>query len=153
VRFVAKIDVVDEIVMDSPPSVVYKGLLEEIGGVTRTFMPYYEFKLRGDMPVHEGTVFDVTVNPKSSVNAKFFAKITKLVEDKTIEEEYEGDFVGTGKWTFEPTDGKTNVQFRVNIRTNRLLFSFVAPFVDFKKNHVDVTQKALKALNSYLSKK
>jgi ribosome-associated toxin RatA of RatAB toxin-antitoxin module len=148
-----KIDVLDEAVIDSPPMVVYNALLNEIAGVTHTFMPYYEFKLRGDMPVREGAIFDVTVNPKSRINAKFSAKVTKIVEAKSIEEEYAGDFIGTGKWTFEPTDGKTKVQFRVNIRTNRLLFSLVSPFVDFGKSHSDVTQKGLKALNSYLSKK
>ncbi len=65
-----------------------------------------------------------------------------------------GDFVGTGKWTFEPTsDGKTKVQYRFNATTNRLLFSLVSPFVNIGKNHSDVMQTGFKACNSYLCKK
>jgi hypothetical protein len=51
------------------------------------------------------------------------------VEAKSIEFDYSGDFIGTGKWTFEPMDGKTKAQYRLDVRTNRLLFSIVAPFM------------------------
>ena len=128
--------------------------MNEIAGVTYWWMPYLEFKPRGDMPVdREGAIFDATINPTSRMNAKFSAKVTKIVEAKLIEEEIAGDFVGTASWTFEPKDGKTKVQFRFNARTNRLLMSLFSPFVDFEKRHSDTMQKGFKALNSYLSKK
>ena len=149
-----KIDVISEAVIDSPPLVVYKALLNEFAGVTHWWMPILGFKLRGDLPIdREGAIFDATVNPTSRMNAKFSAKVTKIVEAKFIEEEIAGDFVGTGKWTFEPTDGKTKVQVRFNARTNRLLMSIFSPFVNFEKRHSDTMQKGFKALNSYLSKK
>jgi carbon monoxide dehydrogenase subunit G len=81
------------------------------------------------------------------------AKRTKIVEAKSIEEEIAGDSVGTGEWTFEPTDGKTKVQYRFNCRTNRLLATLVSPFVNIGKGHSEMMQKGFKALNSYLSKK
>ena len=149
-----KIDVISEAVIDSPPMVVYNALLNEIAGSTHWWMPYLGFKLRGDMPFdREGAIFDATINPTSRMNVKFSAKVTKIVEAKLIEEEIAGDFVGTGTWTFEPTDGKTKVQVRFNVKTNGLAFSLVSPFVNFGKRHSDVMQKGFKALNSYLSKK
>ena len=113
-----------------------------------------EFKLRGDIPIdHEGAIYDATISPKSRMNAKFSAKVTKIVEANSIELEMTGALVGTEYYTFEPTDGKTNLQIRLNVRTNRLFFSLVSPFVDIGKKHSDNMQKGFKALNSYLSKK
>ena len=105
-----KIDVIDEAVIDSPPTVVYKAILNEYAGVTHWWMPYFEFKPRGDIPIdREGAIVDVTINPKSRINSTVSEKWTKLAEAKSIEEEIAGDFVGTAKWTFEPTNGKTKV--------------------------------------------
>jgi len=148
-----KIDVLDEAVIDAPPMVVYKAILNEYAGVTHWWMPILEFKLRGDMPIdREGAICDITAHGHGAT-AKFSCKMTKIVEAKSIEEEIAGDFVGTGTWTFEPTDGKMKVQYRFNVRTNRLLFSLVSPFVNIGKGHSDGMQKGFKALNSYLSKK
>jgi hypothetical protein len=147
-----KIDVLDEAVIDSPLMVVYKAILNEYAGVTHWWMPYLEFKLRGDLPIdREGAIFDMIGHGRGM--RPLPAKMTKIVEAKSIEYEIAGDFVGTGKYTFEPTDGKTKVQYRLNCRTNRLLFSLVSPFVNIGKGHSDNMQKGFKALNSYLSKK
>jgi len=149
-----KIDVTDEAVIDSPPMVVYKAILNEYAGITRWWMPYLEIKPRGNIPFDsEGAIFDLTIYPTGRMNFKFSGKRTKIVEAKSIDEEYAGAFVGTGTWTFEPTDGKTKVKYRFNIRTNKLLFSLFYPFVDFGKKHSQVMQNGFKALNSYLSKK
>jgi uncharacterized protein YndB with AHSA1/START domain len=150
-----KIDVTDETVIDAPPMAVYKAILNEFTGVTHWWMPYLGFKLRGNMPVdHEGAIFDYTVFPESRMkSSKISAKVTTIVEAKSIELEFAGDFVGTEKFTFEPTDGKTKLQIRLNARTTRLLVSVVSPFVNIGKGHSDVMQKGFKALNSYLNKK
>ena len=114
--------------------VVYKALLNEYAGVTHWWMPYLESKLRGDMPVREGAIFDVTINPTSRIaSSKVSDKVTKIVEAKLIEEEVAGDFVGTASWTFEPTDGKTKVQYRFNARTNKLFFSCLSVREHWKK--------------------
>ena len=149
-----KIDVTDEALIDSSPMEVYKAILNEVAGVTQWWMPDIEFKLRGDVPtVCEGAVVDVTLNPEGRIKCKFSGKYTKVVEAKLIEEEYTGDWVGTGTFIFEPTDGKTKLQFRFNAKSNRLLFSLVSPFVNMGKMHSDMIQKGFKSLNSYLSKK
>lgn len=149
-----RIDVISEAVIDSPPVEVYKALLNEVSGVTHWWMPYMGFKLRGETPIdHEGAIYDATINPTSRMNAKFSAKLTKIVEAKLIEEEVAGSFTGTASWAFEPMDGKTKVQVRFNVKTNGILLSLFSPFVDYGKNHRDIMEKGLKALNSYLSGK
>jgi hypothetical protein len=144
-----KYDVTDEAVIDSPPMVVYKAVLDEYAGVTNWWAPILEFKLRVDLPIdHEGAIGDML-----SKGAKCSFKVTKIAEGKSIEMDIAGDLVGTGTWTFEPADGKTKVKYRSNVRTNKALFSLVSPFVNFGKTHSDNMQKGFKALNNYLSKK
>jgi hypothetical protein len=147
-----KFDGVEEVVIDSPSMVVYKAVLNEFAGVTHWWMPLRECKLRGDIPIREGAICDITMHAKG-VTSKASVKVTKIEEAKSIGLEFIGDFLGTEEWTFEPTDGKTKLQYRVNARTNRLLFSVVSPFVNFGKGHSDGMQYGFKALNSYLSKK
>jgi hypothetical protein len=147
-----RIDALDEAVIDSSPLTVYKAILNEAAGVTHWWMPHWESKLRGEIPINrEGAIFDITIH--RSGTPRFSGKITKIVEAKSIEVEFEGDFVGTGEWTFEPTDGKTRMQYRWNVRPERLSFVLLSPFMDIGKIHSDVIQKGFKALNSYLSKK
>jgi hypothetical protein len=149
-----KIDVTDEAIIDSPPLEVYKAILDEYAGVTHWFMPILAYKLRGDMPIREGAVVDITINPTGRMKSKVSEKMTKLVEAKSIEEEVAGDFVGNREWTFEPTpEGKTKVQCHFNVRTTTLFASVISPFVDIGKMHSDAMQKGYKALNSYLNKK
>jgi hypothetical protein len=149
-----RIDDIHEVIIDSPPLVVYEALLNEVAGVTHWWMPYMAFKLRGDIPIdHEGAIYDATISPTSRMNAKFSAKLTKIVEAKLIEENVAGCFVGTASWTFVPIDGKTKAIHRFNVRTNGISFSIVSPFVNFGKRHSDTMQKGFKALSSYLSKK
>jgi hypothetical protein len=147
-----KIDVTDEAVIDSPPLVVFKAILNETAGVTHWWMPHLESRLRGETPIdREGSIFDVTIHSRET--PRWTAKITKIVEGKLIELEEEGDIVGTGRWTFEPTDGKTKIRFRWNVRLKRLLFVLVSPFINIGQLHSEVMQKGFKALNSYLSQK
>jgi uncharacterized protein YndB with AHSA1/START domain len=149
-----KIDRLDEAVIDSPPLVVYKAILDEYAGATHWWMPHLEYRLKGDLPIdREGAIGEMIFHFSKRASSKSSFKVAKIVEAKLIEIEYSGDIVGTGTWTFEPTDGKTKVQYRSNSRTNSLLATLVSPFVDFGKGHSDVTQKGFKALNSYLSGK
>jgi len=115
-------------------------------------MPHWESKLREETPIdREGAIFDITIH--RSGTPRFSGKTTKIVEGKLIEVEFEGDFVGTGAWTFEPTDGKTRVQYRWTVKPKRLSFILLSPFINMGKSHSDVMQKGFKALNSYLSQK
>ncbi len=133
--------------------VVYKALLNEFAGITHLFMPCYEFKLKGDVPLnHEGAIFDLAIH-KKGVTSKLSGKITKIVETKSIKVEYAGDIIGTSEYTFKPMNGKTKVQIRFNTRTNSLVISLYSLFVNIKKEHSDMWQKSFKALNNYLNKK
>jgi hypothetical protein len=148
----AKIDVTDEAVMDGPPMAVYTAFLNELFGVTKWWMPHIRFNPMGSI-AREGAVFDATINPESKTSLKCSAKVTKLVEDKLIELEYAGDFVGTGVYTFEPKGGRTVTRFRFTVRPKKLLFRLIAPFVDTAKAHSQVMQLGFKACNDYLAQK
>jgi uncharacterized protein YndB with AHSA1/START domain len=149
-----KIETISEAMIDSPPLVVYKAFLDEISGVTNWWMPHMQYKLRGNMPIdREGAIFDAIINPTSRMNAKFSAKVTKIVKGKLLEDDISGCFIGKGKWTFEPTNGKTKMQFHMNARTNGIIYTIFAPFVNYKKNHINIMDKGFKALNNYLNKK
>jgi uncharacterized protein YndB with AHSA1/START domain len=154
VNVVPEVVATDEAIIDAPPMEVYKAILNEYAGVTHWWMPYIEHKPKGDIAIgHEGAICEKIAHGRG-MRVKFSEKITKIVKGKSIEVEQSGDFIGTGTWTFEPIDGKTRIQFRVNVRTNKLIFSLIAPFIrDIGKPHSESMQKGFNALNSYLSKK
>jgi hypothetical protein len=118
-------------------------------------MPIVEYKLSGNIPIdREGAIVEMIIHVTKRVTSKITFKVAKIAEAKSIELEYAGgDLVGTGTWTFEPTDGKTKVQYRLNARTNRLLVTLLSHFLNIKKGHSDTMQKGFKACNSYLCKK
>ena len=147
-----KFDVTDETVIDANPKIVYNAILDELAGVTHWSPPNVGYKLRGDLPIREGSIVDANIRDKG-LTVKFSITVKKLVEYKSIDEELAGDFVGTGNWTFAPTDEKTKAQYRINAKTNTLLFSLFAPFINTGKSHSDLMQKGFKGCNSYLCKK
>ena len=149
-----KMNVTDEAIIDGSPLEVYKAIIDEYSGITSWWMPTLEFKPRENKPFDcEDAICDVAAHG-AGMTGKFSIKLTKLEEAKLIEFDYSGDFIGTGNWTFEPMDGKTKVQQRLDVNTNRLIFSLVAPFMrNPAKPHSDAFKKGMKALNSYLSKK
>jgi hypothetical protein len=115
-------------------------------------MPLKESKIREGTPAgREGAIYDGTVHIRGTPKGSL--RITKIVEGKLIEFEEEGDFVGTGIWTFEPTNGKTKIGYRWSGRPKRLLIRLLSPFINIRKMHSDQQRKTFTALNSYLSKK
>ena len=130
-------DALDEAIIDRAPAVVYRAILDEYAGVTHWWMPYQESKLRGNAPIdHEGAIVGITIRTELERGTpRFSYKLTKIVEAKSIELEIAGDIEGTGEWTFEPTDGKTKVQFRWNVKPKRLLYVLLSPFVNMAKVH------------------
>ena len=146
-----KIDAVDETIIDASPLAVYKAVMDEYAGVTHWWMPYFELTPRGNVPLFgEGAIVDLIVHGRGT--PKFTAKITKIVKGESIEMDYTGDFVGTGKWTFELANGKTRVQKRVNYEVKKLSFVLLSPFVNMQKANSELMQKGFKGLNSYLNK-
>ncbi len=147
-----KIDVTDEGIVGAPPVVVYEAILNELAGVTH-WWSMTVYKLRGDTPIdHEGAISEATAgNRVVTIRASF--KVTRLLEAKSIELEVAGDLIGTATWILEPTDGKTRVQYRFNVRTNKLLFSILSPFGNLGKGHSAEVQKVFKALNNHVLEK
>jgi len=149
---VPRIDAFDEAVVDSSPLVVFKAILDEYAGITHWRMPLAESKIREGTPHgREGAIYDGRRHTRGTLKGSL--RITKIVEGKLIEFEEEGDFVGTGIWTFEPTNGKTKIGYRWSGRPQRLLVRLVSPFINIGRMHSDGMQKIFMALNSYLSQK
>jgi hypothetical protein len=74
----AKIDAIDEAVIDAPPMAVYEAILNVYAGATQLFMPALESKLRGDKAIDcEGAVCDV-MGHSHGITTKFSVKMTKL---------------------------------------------------------------------------
>ena len=149
----ARYDVVDEGIIDADLSTVFKAYTDEFGGITHLWMPFWESKPRGDdIIVQKGTVADITVQWKGTT--KFATRVTEFVKDELLNEEFfEGDFIGTGEWTFEPLDGKTKVRFRWKAKTNGLLLTLGALFIHIGKRHSEVVQELFKSWNRYLSQR
>ena len=147
----ARYDVVDEGLIDAGCSTVFKAYTDEFIGLTHWWMPYWESKPRGDDTiVQKGAVGDIKVNHKGT--AKFAARVTEFVKDRLVNIDFfEGDFIGTGEWTFEPLDGKTKVRFQWKVKTNGLALTLVDLFINIGKQHSEVVQEGFKALNRYLS--
>jgi hypothetical protein len=148
-----KADATDEAVIDAPPLVVYKAVLDEYAGRTMLWMPFVEIKSKGNIAMDcEGGICDV-ITRSHGLSGKFTDKVTKLEEGKLIALELAGDLVGTETWAFEPIGEKTKVTIHWIGGTNTILFALLGPFVSVNKVHSEITQKALAALGSHLSKK
>jgi len=145
-----KIDVVDEAIINSQPSVVFKALIGEFEGAKSWWMPHWEAKPRGEVPFSQiGGIIDITVHRIGT--PRWAARSTEIVPDKLLKAEFfEGDFLGNGEWTLEPIEDKTKVKFRFNVKTNKLLFTIVSPVVNIGNIHSDVMQKGFLQLDKYL---
>lgn len=148
-----KFNVVDESIIDAPPLVVCKAILDELAGVSNWWLPDVETKVIGNIPPgRAGMISEIRVHRTG--NARFTWKLTRIVDGELIDIKYGGDFAGNGKWTFEPVDGKTRIRFYwIDIVPKKVLFILVSPFIDLRKSHSEVMHAGFKSLNNYLNKK
>jgi hypothetical protein len=150
------VDALTETVINAPPEVVYKEILDLFAGDSQWHIPNTVKEHRSNTPLGKvGAIYDIKISG-TGVAVKINSKITKIVENKLIEFEEGGDFAGTATWIFEPLDGKTDLKFRWNARPNTLLFKvflnlFISP-EKIEKNHIETNLQGFKLLNEYLNK-
>jgi len=153
----ARIDVVDEAVIDADRLRVFKALIDEANGRTHWWMPYWEAKPRDTKEFgQKGSAIDITTHRAGARpgtrGTKFSARITEAIEGKLLKVDFfDGDFLGNGEWKFEPIDGKTKVRYRWNVVPHRWAYRMLAPFVKMGKMHSDIMQEGFKGLNRYLA--
>jgi hypothetical protein len=156
----ARIDVVDEAVVDADQSRVFKALIDEANGRTNWWIPYWQAKPRDEKGFGEkGSAIDIMTHrggtQKSDARgAKFSARITEVIEGRLLKVDFfEGDFLGNGEWNFEPMNGRTKVRYRWNVVPHRWAYRFLAPFFKERmgKMHSDIMQEGFKGLNRYLT--
>lgn len=142
---------VDEAIIASSPDKVFNAVLEECAGITHWWMPLYEIKPRVGTPLRKtGMVSDVVLHGLSTL--RFSWTVINLEENKSIEVAYDGDFLATGEWVFEPVDSKTRVKYIWKGKPNNLLLSIGFMFMNTKKVHSDAIQQGFKGLSDYISK-
>lgn len=148
-----KVDVTDEIIIDAPPMVVFRAILDEYSGITHFWMPHLEFKPRvAKLMDCEGGICDITAR-SHGLAANFSVKVIRIDPGKAINMELTGDLTGTENWIFEPLDGKTKVQLQWKGATNKLIFTLLSPIASAEKAHSESIQKGFKVLNAALTKK
>jgi hypothetical protein len=77
----AQIDVVDEAIIDADPASTYDALLNEFRGSTDWWMPHWEARPRGHIPVGQvGAVVEIIA--RGSGTSMFTAKITQVIESQ-----------------------------------------------------------------------
>jgi hypothetical protein len=146
-----KFDIVVEALIDAPPHVAMKAILDRNSGTINWGMPQMESKLKEGSPIGTNMVCVGTFHTKG-MKTRIVFKTTKIVEDKLMQIEYleGGDFKGSEEYTLEPLDGKTRIRLQMNVQPNRLLLAILAPVV--KKTLVSAAQDQFKLLNDHVKK-
>lgn len=136
------IDVVDDIVINAPPSVPFKLVFDYLDW--NTWNPIYRCELVEGQAVGEGAVLSHRYGYPPLILSSFLRRIDRVVENERLEESYiDGDLVGTGVWMFEDLgNGSTRVAYDCKVRSNRFL-SHIALALGGTKGHSDVYQKLL----------
>ena len=143
-------DVVDEAVLDASPERVFEALLDEIRGKVGWWKPMFAARARRpEMVGKVGAVIDVKLG--CAFKPRFTARMVEVVTSRRVRVEFfEGDFLGTGDWSFEPVGPRTRVRFRWRVRGNRFVFRVVAPFVDLGRIHSGVVENGFAGLRGHL---
>jgi len=128
-------DAVDSIAIEAPPEKVFDTVLDYAN--IHTWWKYYRCEVIGGGPVKEGTrvrhrILIPVVQPKPS----FVRTIRKIVPGARIEETYdEGDYVGSGVWTFEGNGKTTTATFTCSLRSNNVMAHIGTALLGARAHH------------------
>ncbi|MDP3940509.1 MAG: SRPBCC family protein [Deltaproteobacteria bacterium] len=116
-----KLDAVDSISIQAPADKVFEAVLDYANH--HAWWKHYQCEVEGGGPVKEGTRVRHVINiPVIQPKPNFVRTIRKIVPNERIEETYdEGDYVGTGVWTFERQGALTVATFTCHARSNNLI--------------------------------
>ena len=115
--------------------------------------PHLEADIKGsEKLIQANSIVEIKIH--YIVTTKFFARIKDIRKDNNIEVKYfEEDFLGTGRWSFEPIDEKTKVRYQFQAKPNSILTRFLLRFIDFQKAHSKIMQSGFQGLNKCLGEK
>lgn len=116
-----KLNAVDSISIQAPASKVFETVLDYPNH--HQWWKRYTCEVIGGGPVKEGSRIQHRINiPVVQPKPNFIRTIRKIVPDQRIEETYdEGDYVGTGVWTFEQRGEFTVATFTCAARSNNFI--------------------------------
>jgi uncharacterized protein YndB with AHSA1/START domain len=89
----ARIDVVDEVVIDADQSRVFKALIDEANARTNWWMPYWQAKSRDQEGFgQKGSAIDITTHrggaKPGARGTKFSGRITEVIEGKLLKVDF-----------------------------------------------------------------
>lgn len=115
------LNAVDAVSIQAPASRVFETVLDYPNH--HQWWKYYTCEVIGGGPVKEGARIQHRINiPVLQPKPNFIRTIRKIVPNERIEETYdEGDYVGTGVWTFEQRGELTVATFTAAARSNNVL--------------------------------
>lgn len=130
-----KLDAVDSISIQATADKVFGTVLDY--GNHHAWWKHYQCEVEGGGPVKEGTRVRHVINiPVVQPKPNFVRTIRKIVPNERIEETYdEGDYVGTGVWTFERQGALTVATFTCRLRSNNLLTHIVTALIRARGHH------------------
>ncbi len=143
-------DVNDEAFIDADPLTVFHALVNEVRGDTQWWRPHFEAKPRDpELFGQVGSVVDVQI--RWILRPRFSAKVREVEAGRLFRVEFfQGAFIGSGNWSFEPAEQGTHVQFRWAVRSNLWRYSLAAPFVDLGAIHSKVVRAGFEGLQEYV---
>lgn len=130
-----KLDAVDSISIQAPAMKVFETVLDYAN--LHEWWKRYRCEVEGGGPVKEGTRVRHVINiPVVQPKPTFVRTIRKIVPGERIEETYdEGDYVGTGVWTFEPRGALTAATFTCHVRSNNLHTHIATALIGARGHH------------------
>ncbi len=142
-------ETIDQLVIRARPEALFDTILDYPH--MQDWYPRYRVSVRGGGDVVEGARLDHELAaPGSPVKSRFVRTVQRIDRPRSIEETYDGgDLVGTGRWTFEPTDeGLTRVSFWCDVRSNTWLMH-LGFLLAGERGHNMVYQEILAALKKH----
>lgn len=146
-------DVTDRALIDAPPEVVFRAIVDEHDGKTSWWTPHHSMKLReGNSYGEVGALLDNTVRVRGRFPIRFTTRTVEVEDAKMIRIEYvENAFRGAAQWTFEGVGDKTELSQCWQTTPAGMLRS-LAPFLPVAKSHSDTMEVGFENLQAFLTK-
>ena len=142
---------VDEWDVAAPAPAVFTALAD-----ARTYPDWWRpvyLGVEADGPPAIGTMSHQHFKGRLPYHLRTRSRITRLVPERLVEAEVDGDLRGRGVWTVTPTDGGSHVRFEWTVHADRPLLRALTPLMRpvLRANHAWAIARAISGLEPYLA--
>lgn len=143
-------DVLDEAILDAPPSVVFQEFLSLGSGGAAWWLPY----LRAEPVAGDATRVGGRMWLHVQYGPKVLVEIREVIPDRLIRKEYiAGAFLGSSRLTFDPVPQGTHVRYHWVAQIADLRWRMVNRVFDFQKAHSRLVQHGFYGLAAHLRRR